>query len=567
MNKPRTHRLMNAISVAVVLALGWVLLLPQSQTQAGTPDDSYTIERYYNEYTSQQQTDSTTFVDAVTVTFTPPTSKDYLVIVSALTNNDSTAYSTVVQLVEDTTSYSETYHKPVDASLNWRSFGAHKVFSLTGSTPYTFKIQYRTELGDSTATAYIQRAAITVVEVSNYYNGEQETEIGTTSTTYVDAGTATITFTPPTQADYLILLTANVITSTSGKSTFVQWTIDGTPDSEFQQPGTTYMSWGAMEQENLTAVSHTITIQYHSESPATAYIKSVRVTAVLLSDLGVKEYAESETESFTSSITYVDKTTLAFTPSTRGDYMVIVSGLGRQENKSYAFFASKDEDGTSHGEYIFVPGSEQHYRSFMIMSKTNFSAAPHTIKIQWRTNNPAANSEAFIKTANAIAIKIDAAESYNDSAHTTVDDNFTTGENTAYTWAHGLRPSGDTTYRVAYYDGDVTGGGQKVATDLSPTLTAYGNLSSQYLLTTDLGATAGTWHAVVFDEEFIPAEGAPTDYNQAAITAGYVVEDSFTVTDAAIPEFPTVIAGIVVAGMCFGIYYWMRKRRLAHVKA
>jgi len=44
-------------------------------------------------------------------------------------------------------------------------------------------------------------------------------------------------------------------------------------------------------------------------------------------------------------------------------------------------------------------------------------------------------------------------------------------------------------------------------------------------------------------------------------------EFQFEATAAAIPEFPTGLAAIVVAGLCFGIYWWMRKRRLAHVKA
>jgi hypothetical protein len=259
----------------------------------------------------------------------------------------------------------------------------------------------------------------------------------------------------------------------------------------------------------------------------------------------------------------VDKTTLTFTPSTRGDYLSIVSGLGRQESASYAFFANKDLDGTSYGEYVFVPGQVKVYRSFMMLCKDNLTAASHTYKIQWRTNNSNPGTEAFIKTANIVAIDVDTAESYNGSAHTTVDNLYNSGENTAYIWAHGLRTS--KTYAVAYYDADVTGGGQKIATDSGLTSTAYGNLSSQYLLTTDPGATPGTWHAVVFDSEF--GGGPPTNYNDAVTNAGYVVEDSFEVTGAAIPEFPTVMAGIVVIGLCFVIYYWMRKRRLAYVKA
>jgi len=40
----------------------------------------------------------------------------------------------------------------------------------------------------------------------------------------------------------------------------------------------------------------------------------------------------------------------------------------------------------------------------------------------------------------------------------------------------------------------------------------------------------------------------------------YAVTDSFTVDDSCIPEFPTVFAAITVPGLCFGIYWRMRKR-------
>jgi hypothetical protein len=152
-------------------------------------------------------------------------------------------------------------------------------------------------------------------------------------------------------------------------------------------------------------------------------------------------------------------------------------------------------------------------------------------------------------------------ESYQDAAHTTVwgtttnpyDNNNQTvyiyGEN--YTASHG--------YTVAYYDGD----GIKVASD-SVLSGADNTLASEYLLTTDPNATAGTWHAVVFDDDL---GTPPATYAETSGAAGYMVEDSFEVAVSAIPEFPTIIAAIGVSGLCFGIYYWMRKRRAAHVKA
>ncbi|MEK7353700.1 MAG: hypothetical protein AABZ77_04235, partial [Chloroflexota bacterium] len=145
--------------------------------------------------------------------------------------------------------------------------------------------------------------------------------------------------------------------------------------------------------------------------------------------------------------------------------------------------------------------------------------------------------------------------SYNDTARTIADDNFTAGENTVYMFGQGFLFSH--TYTVGYYDGTVSGGGQKVASDSGLTSGTSGNLSSQYLLTTDFNAVAGTWHSVAFE----PGLGIPSDnYTAALASPALVANHAFEVAASAIPEFPTVIAAIMVAGSSFGLYYWMRKR-------
>ena len=52
----------------------------------------------------------------------------------------------------------------------------------------------------------------------------------------------------------------------------------------------------------------------------------------------------------------------------------------------------------------------------------------------------------------------------------------------------------------------------------------------------------------------------------ALASPALVANRSFEVAAEAIPEFPTVIAAIMVAGSCFGIYYWMRKRKQFYVR-
>ncbi len=151
-------------------------------------------------------------------------------------------------------------------------------------------------------------------------------------------------------------------------------------------------------------------------------------------------------------------------------------------------------------------------------------------------------------------------ESYSDPGHTTVEDNFTPGNNHVYMEGTGFA-TGD--YDVGYYDAD----GGLAAIDENISVSAS-TLNSEYLLTTDpLAKGDGSWYALVQPAGALSFAANYTDVATNPDLYELMANDSFYVAQAAIPEFPTVMAGIMVAGLCFGIYYWMRKRRLAYVKA
>ena len=148
-------------------------------------------------------------------------------------------------------------------------------------------------------------------------------------------------------------------------------------------------------------------------------------------------------------------------------------------------------------------------------------------------------------------------ESYENLTPTVCDD-FTESNNHVYMQGTGF-PTGS--YTVGYFDGS----GIWIADD-DISVSGDGILNSEYQLDS-LPADFGTWHALAqptgatsFPGTYAIAIAAPDTYELLA-------DDSFNVEASAIPEFPTVMAGIMVAGLCFGIYYWMRKRRLAYVKA
>jgi hypothetical protein len=148
--------------------------------------------------------------------------------------------------------------------------------------------------------------------------------------------------------------------------------------------------------------------------------------------------------------------------------------------------------------------------------------------------------------------------SYNDAARTQADNTFASPETTGYMRAANLTSGSQ--YHVTFYDA------AGAYDDAHKKLTVDGidgsNLDVQILFTTYQGTSdAGTWHAVVS----YTGNTAPDTYD--ANWANALADHSFTVQADAIPEFPTVFAALGVAGLCFAVYYWMRKRRLAFVKA
>ncbi|MFC1894005.1 hypothetical protein ACFLYR_08335 [Chloroflexota bacterium] len=154
-------------------------------------------------------------------------------------------------------------------------------------------------------------------------------------------------------------------------------------------------------------------------------------------------------------------------------------------------------------------------------------------------------------------------ESY--SARWFQEDSFSGSTNRVYMRGVGFDTTG--TYKIAYYDGGSNhdgADGDKIQVDVY-TDDADGILDESACLLTSHGSSSyGTWHAVVYKT----TGNIPNSYDLVSDSdPDYIVEDSFYVHQSAIPEFPTYISAIIAVGLCFGIYYWMRRRRLAYVKA
>ncbi len=150
-------------------------------------------------------------------------------------------------------------------------------------------------------------------------------------------------------------------------------------------------------------------------------------------------------------------------------------------------------------------------------------------------------------------------KSYDESSHTPPEiDSFTdySTQNIVYMFGVGFDPS--TAYRVIFWDAN---GDNVEIEDTSSDSDGY--LSAQHTFAT--GDDAGSWHCTVYT-----AGASPSGWNDytdmVADDTSYTGDTAFYLAETAIPEIPTIMAGIAVAGLSFAIYYWMRKRKLARAQ-
>ena len=150
----------------------------------------------YTSALAAQTTVSTTAVDAATLTFTPPTAGDYLVLASFALGNSASTQSGFVQLTDGTTSSAE----PIMFGANGSHFTGLIPLVLTGiSGSKTISLKYRSSAAGNTVT--IQNVVLVAIRLDRFANN-YKTFLSAANTGAETAYTATVTqtFTPAAAA-------------------------------------------------------------------------------------------------------------------------------------------------------------------------------------------------------------------------------------------------------------------------------------------------------------------------------------------------------------------------------
>lgn len=235
------------------------------------------------ESTARVQTTSSTFQAGAALSFTPPSSGDYIILASFQGDASSTTGKSEFRLSDGTnTSWTLLYGPRDSNTITSGVMGWHRT-SLTGSLTYT--LQYRNSSAGNACGVSNQRiVALRLADFDNTW----VTTLGSTSTgtqtTYTDA----LTLTQTTQGrDHLELAAWAMLGDNTSQSHFTRFLSDATSVDEHLHEA--YVSDGhtrAFSQRiaNLSAASHTWKIQRHTETSANTSVIAGAVIVVL--DLG-----------------------------------------------------------------------------------------------------------------------------------------------------------------------------------------------------------------------------------------------------------------------------------------
>jgi len=296
--------------------------------------------------------------------------------------------------------YQELVYNVKDIT-DWYPFCALKRINLSASLQ-TLKIQYT--ISTTTATAKIRNARLYAFSLSGQYAESESESSWNTNTNWQDK--VSLTFTPSTSGDYLVIATANYGGSSTQYSTLLQFLKDGTvqagPTRETSATEARY-TFGVMRKINLDTSSHTFKIQYKTENTANiARINYAHIVAIRIDQFSNNYYTESEGESApTFPNTVYDKVVNTYTAQA-ADHLIVGSISYKSGSTSYSVGVKLLQAGAVNQSLLVEHKDSTDYESCFMMAKASLSEGIVTDKIQYYGESTSAR----VKNARLISLQL-----------------------------------------------------------------------------------------------------------------------------------------------------------------
>lgn len=339
----------------------------------------------------------------VTLTFTPDASSTYFILATWMMQQLTSTVRYIAGRVRNTTTpttFQEYLYENHDNTEDYLSCLGLGVDTFGGSpASQTYAIEYKGE--NAAVAAKCKNARIIAIkkESADEYN-ESTGRSTTTSATPQDK--ATLTFTPGSQGDYIVIAAAGLDCSSASVDMGCMLDIDGTDYGvaaiRLVDTATNRYGWFFMKKVNLTAASHTIKIQYNSDGAATVGIQDARIIA-LRADTMDNVYADEETtRQTTTSSSYAD-TTVSITQTPENvDHLILGGALMDSSSASQNYYIQQLEGATQKWEQAHeVRATTNIYPTFgMYMSTLAASSTTFKLQVRRETSNTVGYDEASL---------------------------------------------------------------------------------------------------------------------------------------------------------------------------
>lgn len=354
---------------------------------------------FHAEDRTETSTTSTTYGDKVALTFTPDANSDYILIWCAVQKNASNItddskvrffHDTASTVINETTFEGSTSSAPLDYiptyGIKKQSFGA-------SPASQTYSIEFAAETAGNTINCKEASIIAIKMDAADQY-AESEAISSTTATTFQDK--TTLTFTPASAGDYLIICSSEWQVDVAGGAMEMKLLDDTSTDRGLTLiTPTEILNWlphGTFIRLNLSAASKTFKTQFRNVSGAVNVdMQRSRIFAMRLDTLDNNYYVESRTRSTTTSTTYQDKATLTATPLAQ-DHLKLYCGIEDGNNAAVNYWWRSIEGAAVEFETVAEAANNdvtRNDRPGITFRLDTLAASSTTWKTQWRSETTA----------------------------------------------------------------------------------------------------------------------------------------------------------------------------------
>jgi len=493
---------------------------------------------------AETSTTSTAWQTKTSLQFTTTASDTYVILAFGEYRASGSSYEARVRLTVDGTEEGLGNMMPENGT-EYYSFAVSKVATLSAAQ-HTLTVGYCT--ANAAQTTYLRRARIVAIRKATLemYSNAADATINLTTT---PTDFAPVTFTPATAGDYLFVFSAESMGQQTERA-FIQPKLNSTIIDEGDiesRADVNFDSFASFCVATLPASSQTVKITAYSESARIFNARRFRVTVIRLSGDRFANYASAvdDTQSNTTSTTFVQKLTKTWTSGSTGNWLLLSSarlqGTGGQTGEVQVNYNTSTTE--AQPLRTFQDGNE--WRNEDCVAVQNIVAGGRQLDTNYRSSS--ASYTVSIRYAHEVMLPLDLGGTALSITTTTLPADTVgaaynqtlaaTGGTTPYTWSimTGSLPAG---VSLVTGTGSITG-----------TPTTAGTSSFTAKVTDNVAATATKALSIAINAVpsittlSLPADTIGIAYSQTLAVAGGTTPLTWAISSGSLPTGLSLVNG------------------------